>query len=434
MLRRLSSSSTASRSVLEGTVPVWMDTPPTRSRRSITATERPSLAAWMAAFCPLGPDPMTIRSKSRSSTPTIYPSGSSRRAARRPQATRRPPSASARDGRPHERVAARSCSPRRRRRTRPPRRVPNRVPNSANLIPSNRTQPNEKTPKQAQKPCKPRPSKPAGPGSPRVGRFDSFAAPWLYTDIRSRSSNRDFGDMRLEDVTPEAIERWKPTLSVSNRTVHKYLVVMHGIFKRAMKVSGLPRNPMTAVDRPRIRVSDDLHAFSPGDPPAGPRRHVRAGRAVFLTAAFTGLRMGELLALQWGDVDFGGQSIRVRRSYNAHGGRSSPKSGKVRSVPMVPDVASALAALGTRELLTGDEDLVFPGDFGEYMDGSALRDRYKRTRARGTSRASFARSAPHVRDSRRPSRRGPRRPGVDGSLGNPDDHALRPLPGPWPRG
>src|SRR4051794_3182235 len=100
MLRRLSSSSTASRSVLEGTVPVWMDTPPTRSRLSTTATERPSLAAWMAAFCPLGPDPMTIRSKSRSSTPAVYPSGSSRRAARGPQATRRPPSAPAHDALP----------------------------------------------------------------------------------------------------------------------------------------------------------------------------------------------------------------------------------------------------------------------------------------------------------------------------------------------
>jgi integrase len=195
--------------------------------------------------------------------------------------------------------------------------------------------------------------------------------------------NRDFGDMRLEDVTPEAIERWKPTLSVSNRTVHKYLVVMHGIFKRAMKVWGLPRNPMTAVDRPRIRVSDDLHAFSPEEIHALVRAATsEQDGAVFLTAAFTGLRMGELLALQWGDVDFGGQSIRVRRSYNAHGGLSSPKSGKVRSVPMVPDVASALAALGTRELLTGDEDLVFLGDFGEYMDGSALRDRYKRALAR----------------------------------------------------
>jgi integrase len=45
---------------------------------------------------------------------------------------------------------------------------------------------------------------------------------------------------------------------------------------------------------------------------------------------------------------------------------------------MVPDLASALAALGTRELLTDEEDLVFPGELGEYMDGSALRERYKR--------------------------------------------------------
>jgi integrase len=154
-----------------------------------------------------------------------------------------------------------------------------------------------------------------------------------------------------------------------------------------MKVWSLPTNPLTAVDRPRIRFSDDLHAFSPEEVWA----LVRAASspedaALFLTAAFTGLRMGELLALKWGDIDFAGQSIRVRRSYNAHGGLSSPKSGKVRSVPMVPDVATALAELGTRELMTGDEDLVFPGDFGEYMDGSALRQRYKRALERAALR------------------------------------------------
>ena len=43
-------SSTASRKVLEGIVPVWIDTPPRRSRRSATATRFPSLAAWIAAF------------------------------------------------------------------------------------------------------------------------------------------------------------------------------------------------------------------------------------------------------------------------------------------------------------------------------------------------------------------------------------------------
>lgn len=55
---------------------------------------------------------------------------------------------------------------------------------------------------------------------------------------------------------------------------------------------------------------------------------------------------------------------------------STPKSGKVRSVPMAPDVASALAKLGDRAGLVGDDDLVFIGEGGSYLDGSALRRRY----------------------------------------------------------
>jgi integrase len=69
--------------------------------------------------------------------------------------------------------------------------------------------------------------------------------------------------------------------------------------------------------------------------------------AIYLTAAFTGLRMGELRALCWRDVDFPGSTLRVRTSYYA-GALTTPKSGKVRSVPLAPDVAAALAKLGAR--------------------------------------------------------------------------------------
>ena len=58
--------------------------------------------------------------------------------------------------------------------------------------------------------------------------------------------------------------------------------------------------------------------------------------ASFLAAAFTGLRHGELLALRWRDVDFADHVIRVRRSY-AEGVLTTPKSGKVRSLPMAPE-------------------------------------------------------------------------------------------------
>lgn len=67
--------------------------------------------------------------------------------------------------------------------------------------------------------------------------------------------------------------------------------------------------------------------------------------------------------------------MRVRASLCA-GEVSAPKSGKVRSVPMAPALASALAKLGQRDRWTGPDDLVFPGELGSYLDGSALRRRY----------------------------------------------------------
>jgi integrase len=79
--------------------------------------------------------------------------------------------------------------------------------------------------------------------------------------------------------------------------------------------------------------------------------------------------------LRWRDVDFVGQAIRVRASYSG-GEVTTLKSGKVRSMPMAPDVASALAGLGQRERWTGDDDLVFVGTVGGHVDGSALRRRY----------------------------------------------------------
>jgi integrase len=65
--------------------------------------------------------------------------------------------------------------------------------------------------------------------------------------------------------------------------------------------------------------------------------------------------------------------VRVRASYAA-GALTSPKSGKIRSVPMAPQVAETLARLGKG---VDDDGLVFVGEGGGYLDGSALRRRYK---------------------------------------------------------
>jgi len=46
-----------------------------------------------------------------------------------------------------------------------------------------------------------------------------------------------------------------------------------------------------------------------------------------------------LRALRWIDVDFSKRLVHVRRAYT-HGGIGPPKSGRVRSVPLIDDVAA----------------------------------------------------------------------------------------------
>jgi integrase len=98
--------------------------------------------------------------------------------------------------------------------------------------------------------------------------------------------------------------------------------------------------------------------------------------ATFMVAAYSGLRMGELIALRWSDVDFEKHLIHVRRSFT-YGALNTPKSGRVRSVPLIDQAARVLDGLSRRERFTGDDDLVFPGVTGDYLDGSALRRRFK---------------------------------------------------------
>jgi integrase len=89
--------------------------------------------------------------------------------------------------------------------------------------------------------------------------------------------------------------------------------------------------------------------------------------------------MGELLALRWRDVDFPAQSLRVTASYTA-GKLGTPKSGLGRAVPLIDEVATTLARLSQREHWTGPDDLVFVGQVGQHLDGSALRRRFKKGR------------------------------------------------------
>jgi integrase len=191
-----------------------------------------------------------------------------------------------------------------------------------------------------------------------------------------------FGDrLRLEDVSPEMLEQIRDDLvasGLSDRTVNKYLTILHSIFAWAQRRYRLPANPVAAVEKRPQAKRASIDVFSREEVMA----LVRAAASeqdgiVYLTAAFTGLRLGELLALRWRDVDFPNLAFHVRHSFT-NGRVDTPKSGQERTVPMADEVAQALAGLGQRERFTGDDDLVFCGIHGGHLAGHKLRDRYKK--------------------------------------------------------
>jgi integrase len=186
--------------------------------------------------------------------------------------------------------------------------------------------------------------------------------------------------LRLEDVTPETVEGFRDALiedGLSDRTVNKYLTVLHGIFVWARRRYKLPSNPVANVERRPQAKRRNIDVFSREEVLA----LVRAADSeqdgtIYLTAAFTGLRLGELLALRWRDVDFANSAVHVRQSF-INGRVDTPKSGQERTVPLADEVAQALAKLGGRDHDTGDDDLVFCGTNGGHLAGHRLRDRYK---------------------------------------------------------
>jgi integrase len=228
--------------------------------------------------------------------------------------------------------------------------------------------------------------------------FDVVADDWLAWGLRDRdwkpstaSDNRSvvnahllpaFRGKRVEKITPDDIEQWRDELvderGASRRTANKCLIVLGAILERAVKVHGLLRNPAREVAKLRVRYDPNQYDFySPEE-----IEQLATGaasdqdRAVFLTAAFTGLRMGELIALRWGDVDFDTEALHVYGSYSL-GTLTAPKSGLTRTVPTAEQVRDLLKEHRDR-VAHARGDLVFPGERGEYLDGSALRRRYKK--------------------------------------------------------
>jgi integrase len=134
----------------------------------------------------------------------------------------------------------------------------------------------------------------------------------------------------------------------------------------------------------------------------------RVERVLYLTAAMTGLRQGELIALRWTDVDWLARKVRVRRNY-VRGKFGTPKSKRSsRAVPLADRVARELELLFQASAYQDEQDLVFGHPHtGGPLDRSQVTKRFKAALKRaGGGKSAFTTCAIRsVRGARRTASR-----------------------------
>jgi integrase len=200
-----------------------------------------------------------------------------------------------------------------------------------------------------------------------------------YSNVIDHDLLPYFGeDTPVEDINTHDVDALKDHLltRVSHRTAQKILVILHGVMARAKRKGWITVNPCEDAERVTVKRSDDFNVLSVEQVHAvASEAASELLRAVFLTAAFTGLRMGELLALRWRHIDFASRILHVQRNY-VEGEEDTPKSHRRRSVPVSDQAVVVLEALSRREHFTGPDDLVLCDEVGHHLGDNTVRDEF----------------------------------------------------------
>jgi integrase len=206
-----------------------------------------------------------------------------------------------------------------------------------------------------------------------------FATQRNYRHLVRRHLFPAFGDEPLCDIKRQHIQvfvtekmtrqkfSWKTSLHLRN--------LLSKIFSTAVDWEYVPANPASGVKLPPRPLRGQLRFLTTNEVSRLLKALEEPQRTLVLMAVLTGMRIGELLALRWENVDFERKIIRIREAvYEGH--NSTPKTqGGIRDIPIGPRLEQALHH-HLRCRRTSDDSLVFPSRKGTHLRPGNLHKRY----------------------------------------------------------
>jgi integrase len=164
------------------------------------------------------------------------------------------------------------------------------------------------------------------------------------------------GHKRLTEVSRQDIKQLiaeKRNSGLSWESVRNILAPLREMLNHAVEDELLTTNPATRVGRFNKRPAERRQNIDPLTREElrlflDTARQFPRHYPFFLLLSRTGLRLGEALALQWGDIDWHGEFLEVRRTFCRVSKKLlTPKSGKIRRVDMSRQLSETLKVLLT---------------------------------------------------------------------------------------
>lgn len=257
------------------------------------------------------------------------------------------------------------------------------------------------------------------PVEPAANTLREYVNSWLETAaLNLKASTLRFYRDNLENhILPRLGE--KPVTAVTRRDCRELVAAARSTGLKIETVRGILRTLSTVLSQ---AVEDEL---LPSNPALAMRKHLRRGDEPesgvdpftkdetsalvrtaqtdypqwcpwLLCALRTGMRAGELLGLQWGDIDWHGRFIQVQRSI-VRGTITTPKNHQARRVDMSPQLRTALRLWRRRKSAEWLEqelprpEWIFPSSLGTPLDESNVRKAFNQI----LDRAGLHRRGPH---------------------------------------
>jgi integrase len=229
--------------------------------------------------------------------------------------------------------------------------------------------------------------------------FKAFAERWLEGLSDLKPSTRRayesmvryqlipaFGELALTALGVESVNGWLRSQEgrLRTKTLQNNLGLLHKLFEDAREGGYLNTNRLSrsrALRRPRaLREGDEteIEVLTPVEINKLLDALEPAHYPLFFTAVCTGVRLGELLALQWGDIDEAGHRLHVRRTAY-RGSFYLPKTKRSKRAIDVGDQLLGVLSRWRREqhgeTTPAPDALLFPAPTGAVQDPDALRKR-----------------------------------------------------------